>query len=121
MKLVGVHHVSINISDVDAALDFYVGKLGLVMRGDRPNLGYPGAWLNAGGQQVHLIGAAVPNDQGQHFALQVEDLGATIEELRGGGVTVSDEIAIGTARQAFLHDPSGNLLELHQAAAPVGA
>jgi catechol 2,3-dioxygenase-like lactoylglutathione lyase family enzyme len=48
-----VHHVSINVDDVDKALDFYVGTLGLVPRPDRPDFGFPGAWLNAGDQQVH--------------------------------------------------------------------
>jgi len=114
--MMGVHHVSINIDDVDAALAFYVDTLGLVARTDRPDFGFPGAWLNAGNQQVHLIGASVPIDQGQHFALQVDDLDATIAELRDGGVAVSDAVAVGTGRQAFLHDPAGNMVELHQVA-----
>jgi catechol 2,3-dioxygenase-like lactoylglutathione lyase family enzyme len=118
MKLKGVHHVSVNIDDVDAALAFYVGTLGLVVRNDRPDLGFPGAWLDAGNQQVHLIGAQVPTDRGQHFALQIDDLDATINELRDEGVKVSDAVRIGTGRQAFLHDPSGNLIELHQVAEP---
>jgi glyoxylase I family protein len=119
MKMMGVHHVSINIDDVDAALAFYVGTLGLEARTDRPDFGFPGAWLNAGSQQVHLIGASVPKDQGQHFALQVDDLDATIAELRDGGVEVSDSVAVGTGRQAFLHDPAGNMVELHQVAGRV--
>jgi glyoxylase I family protein len=114
MRPLGVHHVSINVDDLDAALAFYVGTLGLAERADRPDLAFPGAWLDAGGQQVHLIGARVPGDQGQHFALQVGDLAATIGELREAGVVVSDEVLIGSGRQAFTHDPSGNLVELHQ-------
>jgi catechol 2,3-dioxygenase-like lactoylglutathione lyase family enzyme len=120
MKLRGVHHVSINIDDLDAALAFYVGTLGLVARTDRPDLGFPGAWLDAGHQQVHLIRAHVPTDQGQHFALQVDDLGATISELRDGGAEVSDAMVVGAGRQAFMRDPSGNLIELHQVAGPSG-
>jgi len=119
MKPLGVHHVSINVDDVDAALAFYVGTLGLEQRPDRPDLGFPGAWLDAGGQQVHLIGARVPGHLGQHFALQVGDLATTIGELREAGVDVSDEVLIGTGRQAFTHDPAGNMVELHQAATPV--
>ncbi len=121
VKLVGVHHVSVNVDDVDSALAFYVGTLGLVVRSDRPDLGFAGAWLNAGDQQVHLMDASVPTDQGQHFALRVDDLDATIGELRGEGVKVSDAIRIGTGRQAFLHDPAGNLVELHQVATASGA
>jgi glyoxylase I family protein len=109
-----VHHVSINVDDVGAARAFYVDVLGLRPRSDRPDFGFAGAWLDAGAQQVHLIEAPGPEDRGQHFALQVADLDATIAELRAAGATVSDASAVGTGRQAFLHDPSGNLVEIHQ-------
>ncbi len=110
----GVHHVSINVDDVDAALAFYVDTLGLSPRSDRPDFGFGGAWLNAGGQQVHLIQADVPTDQGQHFALLFDNLDEVVEELRAEGVKVSDPMPVGTSRQAFLVDPSGNRVELHQ-------
>ena len=110
----GVHHVSINVADVDAARSFYVDVLGLSPRSDRPDFGFGGAWLDAGAQQVHLIEAPGPDDRGQHFALQVADIDATIVELRSAGTDVSDASPVGTGRQAFLHDPSGNLVELHQ-------
>jgi glyoxylase I family protein len=119
MKPSGVHHVSINVDDVDAALAFYVGTLGLTERGDRPDFGFGGAWLDAGGQQVHLIGAPPPAHQGQHFALQVDDIDAVVAELRDKGVTVSDPNPVGTNRQSFLTDPAGNSIELHQVAAGV--
>jgi catechol 2,3-dioxygenase-like lactoylglutathione lyase family enzyme len=51
---------------------------------------------------------------GQHFALQVDDLEASVAELRGLGVDVSDPQPVGPSRQAFLADPSGNMIELHQ-------
>jgi catechol 2,3-dioxygenase-like lactoylglutathione lyase family enzyme len=114
MRATGVHHVSINVSDVEAALAFYVGELGLSQRDDRPDLGIGGAWLDAGDQQVHLIEAPVPANQGQHFALRVSDLDAVVEELRGRGVAVGDPTPIGRSRQAFTTDPSGNSIELHQ-------
>ena len=114
MEPLAVHHVSINVNDVDAALDFYVDVLGLRPRADRPDFGFGGAWLDAGTQQIHLIEAPVPDDRGQHLALQVADLDATVRELRGAGVEVSDPSPVGTGRQAFLHDPAGNLVELHQ-------
>jgi catechol 2,3-dioxygenase-like lactoylglutathione lyase family enzyme len=117
MQPVAIHHVSINVDDVDAAIHFYVDVLGLTMRDDRPELGIEGAWLDAGGQQVHLLGAAAPPSLGQHFAVQVADLDATIAELRGRGITVSDAMGVGTGRQAFLEDPAGNGVVLHQVAA----
>ena len=117
MKPQGVHHVSLNVDDVEAALAFYTGPLGLVPRPDRPDFDFPGAWLDAGGQQVHLIGSTPPQNHGQHFALQVDDLDGAIEELRQEGMTVSDAVPVGTSRQAFLNDPAGNRIELHQVGA----
>ena len=111
-----MHHVSINVDDIDAALDFYVGVLGLRPRSDRPDFGFGGAWLDAGGQQVHLIEGKVPNGDGEHFALLVGDLEASISELRARDIKVSDASPVGASLQAFLKDPAGNLIELHQAA-----
>jgi glyoxylase I family protein len=116
MRTLAVHHVSINVDDLEAATDFYVGRLGLSRRDDRPELGVDGAWLDAGDQQVHLIVAPPPAARGQHFALLVADLDATIAELRTGRLEVSDPVPVGSDRQAFLSDPSGNLIELHEAA-----
>ena len=111
----GVHHVSVNVGDVPAAVRFYVDVLGMTQRDDRPDFGFDGAWLNAGAQQLHLIAGSVPKGEGQHFALRVGDLDAVIDELRGRGVQVGDASAVGKGRQAFVLDPSGNLVELHQA------
>lgn len=114
MRALGVHHVSINVDDVDAALAFYVDRLGLTPRDDRPDFGFGGAWLDVGGQQVHLIEAGPPPAQGQHFALAVADLDAAVAELRAAGVEVSDPSPVGSGRQAFLRDPAGNQVELNQ-------
>ena len=114
MRALGVHHVSLNVTDVPAAIDFYVGTLGLTPRDDRPDFGFGGAWLDAGGQQVHLIEAAPAADLGQHLALHVDDLASCIAELRAQGLRVSDVSPVGAGQQAFLHDPAGNLVELHQ-------
>jgi catechol 2,3-dioxygenase-like lactoylglutathione lyase family enzyme len=106
--------VSINVDDVAAARAFYVGVLGLTERDDRPDFGFGGAWLQAGEQQVHLIEAAPPANVGQHFALLVDDLAAAITELRQAGIEVSDASPVATSLQAFLVDPAGNAVELHQ-------
>jgi glyoxylase I family protein len=116
VRALAVHHVSINVDDVDAAVAFYLDVLGLVMRQDRPaDLGVDGVWLDAGGQQVHLIHASPPTARGQHFALLVEDLDIAVSELRARDVNVSDPAPVGRSRQSFLNDPAGNLIELHQA------
>jgi len=62
------------------------------------------------------VAADVPGNCGQHFAIRVADLDDTIAELRGRSVDVGDPSGVGRARQAFLTDPSGNLIELHEPA-----
>ena len=118
MQPVAVHHVSINVDDVEAAVRFYTDVLGLAQRGDRPDFPFGGAWLDAGNQQVHLIEGEPPPGLGQHFALLVEDLDATVAELRGRGLEVADPRPVGSSRQSFVTDPAGNLVELHQTASP---
>ncbi|MDH3752766.1 MAG: VOC family protein [Acidimicrobiia bacterium] len=117
MMISGVHHVSINVDDLEATRAFYVDTLGFELL-PRPDLGIAGAWLGmADGRQLHLIEGTVPPGLGQHFALHVADIDAAIAELRTGGLEVSDPSAFPDgARQAFLSDPSGNLVELNQPA-----
>ena len=115
MRFARVHHVSINVTDIDESRRFYRDLLGLASL-PRPDLGFPGEWLDAGEQQIHLIeakGFVAPT--GQHFALQVDDLDGTIAELTARGVDVSSPNEIdGVCRQAFFSDPTGNLIELNQ-------
>ncbi len=116
MEPLGVHHVSINVTDAAKAIEFYTDVLGLTARSDRPDFPFGGAWLDVGGQQVHLIEGDVPTKCGQHFAIRVTDLDATVAELRARGVDVRDPKGVGSGRQTFLFDPSGNMVELHQPA-----
>jgi catechol 2,3-dioxygenase-like lactoylglutathione lyase family enzyme len=113
MKPSGVHHVAICVADAEAGLAFYRDVLGLTPL-PRPDLG-PGYWLDAGGQQVHLMESATPPSQANHFALRVDDLDDAVRDLEALGVNVfrSDHIP-GAGHQAFLHDPFGNFVELNQ-------
>jgi glyoxylase I family protein len=115
MKLQGVHHVSLNVRDVEEARRFYVEVLGLEEI-PRPAFAFPGAWLRSGGQEIHLI--RQENHQapeGQHFAFRVDDVDAATAALIAQGVKVGGPMDVpGAGRQAFLRDPSGNLIELNQ-------
>jgi predicted enzyme related to lactoylglutathione lyase len=117
--VLGIHHVSLCVDDIAAADQFYEHVMGFTRLTNRPDFGIGGTWLQAGAQQVHLI--ELPGnakDKGRHFALHVTDLDAAIAtiEARGGEVTRSpinpDMAAAG--RQAFLNDPSGNVIELNE-------
>ena len=54
MKPIGIQHVSIGVHDLVPAIEFY-GWLGMTVVASRPNFSVDGAWLQAAGQQVHLI------------------------------------------------------------------
>jgi len=116
MQALGIHHVSINVTDAAAAIAFYTDVLGLTPRADRPEFPFAGAWLDLGDQQVHLLEIDTPTQTGQHFAMWVADLDAAVAEIRAHGVKVSDPEQVGPGRQAFLRDPSGNLIELNEPA-----
>ena len=111
----GIHNVSINVNDVDAALDFYVGVLNLELK-HRPDLGLPGAWIQAGEQEIHLLGidSGVPVKE-QHFAFAVSDADTVHNALteRGFNPSAIREIPA-VCRQFFTHDPSGNMIEFNQ-------
>jgi catechol 2,3-dioxygenase-like lactoylglutathione lyase family enzyme len=114
MNLRGVHHVSLNVADVETAGRFYTDVLGLEVL-PRPDFGFPGMWLRAGDQEIHLIRVedhAAP--EGQHFAFRVDDLEDALAQLAEHGVRTRGPIDLPGGRQAFLKDPSGNLIELNQ-------
>lgn len=114
-----VHHVSFRVDDVAAALEFYVRLLGCTPI-DRPDLGVPGAWLQLGDLQVHLIQCpasaetgtppAVANPMACHVAFQVDDIELLRARLRRAGI----EPVHGhpDLPQCFVQDPSGNVIEL---------
>jgi glyoxylase I family protein len=120
MQPVAIHHVSVNVSDVDASIAFYVGVLGGTLRGDRPDFSFGGAWIDLGPNQVHLIEGQVPESLGQHFAVQVRDLDGVVAEVRAKGLLVSDPVPVGANRQAFVNDPDENTVELHEVGSAAG-
>ena len=115
MKLEGIHHVSINVSDVPKARDFYVDVLGLELL-DRPEFDFPGAWLRSGEQEVHLVGIdSGPPLKEQHFAFRVDSLESVRATLEAAGYKCSQTHQIAEiCLQAFTRDPSGNLVEFNQ-------
>src|SRR3982751_2387385 len=75
------HHVSLTVTDLKRAKDFYSNILCL-KEIQRPNFDFPGAWYEVGQQQLHLI--VLPSSQTirqdkslssreGHFALRVEN------------------------------------------------
>jgi catechol 2,3-dioxygenase-like lactoylglutathione lyase family enzyme len=116
------------VDDVAAAIDFYTGHLGFtvltslppafadVKRGDLRLL-LSGPTSSAGRA---MSDGAKPGPGGWnriHFV--VEDLESEIARLRAEGVPFRNEVVTGPGgAQVLICDPSGNLVELFQPAAP---
>jgi glyoxylase I family protein len=112
--IVDLHHVAINVTDLDRSVAFYTDVLGFAVL-PREGIAVPGAWLDVGsGRQIHLVAGTVPDDVGQHVAFLVDDLDATVAELAAAGLAVRGPVAIGPRRQAFVFDPDGNRLEINE-------
>jgi catechol 2,3-dioxygenase-like lactoylglutathione lyase family enzyme len=118
------------VDDVDAAIEFYCWRLGftevmhpapafaMLSRGDlRLTLSAPGG--GGGGGQA-LPDGTLPQPGGwNRFAIEVDDLAASVEELRAQGVRFRNEIVTGVGgKQIIAEDPSGNPVELFEPTLP---
>ena len=123
MATVGVRYI---VDDVDAALEFYTGRLGfdevmhpaptfaMVSRGDlRLALSAPSS--RGGGGQV-LADGSVPTPGGwNRIQLEVDDVRALADELRTAGATLRSDVVEGVGGdQLIVEDPAGNPVELFQ-------
>ena len=123
MASVSVRYI---VDDVDAAIAFYRDHLGfeelmhpapafaMLRRGDlRLVLSAPGG--GPGGGQAMPDGTLPTPGGWNRFALEVDDLDASVERLRGAGVPFRGEPVTGVGgRQVLVDDPSGNPVELFQ-------
>ena len=117
----GYTHANILVTDLDAAHDFYINKLGFSIL-PRPDFGgFEGAWYRIGQLQLHLsVVKAMPDLKGgfPHLAFHIpaDRFDATIDALKSDGVnftgdTMSREDFGVPVRAAFCQDPSGNAIE----------
>lgn len=118
MAIVSIHHVSLLISDTRKALDFYRGILELSIT-ERPDLGFPGAWLEVGGQQIHLLELPasvrerdLPEHVGRdgHIAFRISNLDEIKQRLEDNSIPYT--ISRSGRRALFCRDPDGNGVEL---------
>ena len=112
-------HCSLIVVNTSKALEFYKGILDLEVDISRPDIGYPGAWLQVGSSQIHLLEVPDPYAQAvrpehggrdNHVALQVSDLEEIIRRLQAAGIAYSKSKS---GRMAlFCRDYDGNAIEL---------
>jgi lactoylglutathione lyase len=122
-------HTMVRVRDLDAALDFYCNKLGLVetRRMEVPQGRYTLVFVAAPedkdraaaerSPEIELTFNWDPEAYGVgrnfgHLAFQVEDIYATCQRLKDGGVTINRPPRDGN--MAFVRSPDGISIELLQ-------
>jgi catechol 2,3-dioxygenase-like lactoylglutathione lyase family enzyme len=146
MRVVGFRHTGISVANMDAALAFYVGLLGLVLISDRESrdagkavaaekasaricvLEVPGSsahielveYRDAGGAPV--MGRPVDPGSG-HASLWVENVDELFAQLVEANVTVLTPPIDPPSgrRKVYARDPDGFWLELTEAPSPLKA
>lgn len=111
-------HVNVRTANLMALVRFYTDVLGL-REGERPPLGFPGAWMYAGDAAViHLVSVTEqPAPEGalrlEHFAFSGTGLQTFLARLRERGVEFRRSRQPGTGNVVInLHDPDGNRLHV---------
>jgi len=131
MPTVSVRYI---VDDVDAAIEFYCGRLGfqevmhpapsfaMLSRGDlRLALNAPGGGPGGGGQAMPDGSMPAPGGWNR-FQLEVTDLAGTVDALRSAGARFRSEIIEGVGgNQILVEDPSGNPVELFEPKRPEAA
>jgi len=112
-----MNHFTVLARDLAETKSFYIDLLGL-SEGPRPPMGFPGAWLYAGGRPVlHVIGgrALPPDPKGvlDHMAFSATGLADFASRLRADGVSYDLRRQAGSqVWQLFFFDPNGARIEI---------
>lgn len=114
----GLDHVNVRTANLEGLLSFYREVLGLEA-GERPPLGFPGAWLYAGTQAViHLVQVSEPPApvgalRLEHFAFSAHGLPEFLKRLEQLGIEHKQSRQAGTGNVVInLRDPDGNRLHV---------
>ena len=116
-----IDHCSLIVADTSKSVEFYSSILGLLVDQSRPDLGYPGAWLQLADSQIHLLEVPNPDSiknrpehggRDHHIALQVTDLVEVIRRLELANIVYSRSKSGRAA--LFFRDLDGNAIELVQ-------
>ena len=118
-----ITHVSVAVmyvADQDASLDFYVNKLGFEKKIDEEM--WPGArWVEVvppKGQTSIVLSSAATFDkepgEGAYLTFACDDIGATVNELRERGVTVTDPVEEPWGTYIKATDPDGHQVQIAQ-------
>jgi catechol 2,3-dioxygenase-like lactoylglutathione lyase family enzyme len=144
----GVHHIGMNVRDMDRMQRFYQEAFGFepVDDGfswanepimdrivDVPNSASKGVMMRAGPCYLELFQYSSPeptstepkrpHDRGYtHFCIDVTDIENDIEHLKTCGMTFNDRefVDVGHVKTLYGYDPEGNVIEVQQVVATDG-
>jgi catechol 2,3-dioxygenase-like lactoylglutathione lyase family enzyme len=113
LKVTGINHVVLHVTDLDRSRTFYMEALGFVDRGIV--LGFRAAFLRCGMQGLDLFETAGRDVHGgeemNHMALNVDV--ADVESLVAGlPVAGIDGFEMSPRNSVFIADPDGHRIEL---------
>ena len=118
----GIAHMCFTVSDLERSVEFYRDKMGfrqafdLNLDGGRVR----GVYFHVGGRTFIELFEGEPKQSSEagsfrHFCIEVADINKMVGALRDRGVEVSDpEMGKDGSYQAWVEDPDGNRIELHQ-------
>ena len=120
-KVLGFDHVSVIVKDAEKSLAFYQELLGLELL-ERPNLGFPGYWLDLkAGQSLHIMQLDNPNEgsirpehggRDFHFALRVDSIDDYLKILQSKDVSFTKSKS--GRKAVFIKDLDNNAFELFE-------
>ena len=117
-----LHHVSVSVTDLKRAKQFYGDALGLEEIA-RPPFDFPGAWYRLGDRQLHLLahpntqtlrGTTAIDSRDGHYGIRVRSYRQTLEHLTARGISYRDKPRNLTPwPQIYVTDPDGNVIEFN--------
>ena len=123
--ITGIGHIAITSSNYERSITFYRDTLGLeeAFRCDRDGAPWMAFFKTGSNDFIEVFdgkGAAasdIPEIGMKHLCLWVDDLGATLNDLKQKGLEVDPadiKTGVSGCRQYFIQDPDGVRIELMQ-------
>jgi len=123
-RITGCHHVAICVHDIEGARSFYAGILGLEELERPAEIAgkFRSAWFLLGGTELHVVEnqafEPLASPLGPHMAVTTDDFEATVQRIAETGATFGFGPGRGPdgVMRAVLSDPTGNVVEITDAA-----